>query len=594
MAWWWVRMLLALCLASWLLPAGAQPVRLGVLAWLGEDRAAAQWAPLLDALASRLPAHSLHARYLDLDAMDTAVARGELDFVITNPGHYVALEARHGVSRIATQQIAAGHDSAHAVAATVIVPATDSTRRRLADLRDARLAMVTPQAFGGYQVIWGELKRAGVDPETGALTLRPTGYPMTRVVDALRAGQADAGVLRACLLEALQRAGQVRPGEFRVLSPQHHAGEPCQRSSPIYPGWAFAAAHDTPPALSRAVLLALLALPDTDDVTRWGVPADYHPVHDMLRELQIPPYDFLRQHRLENQVRRYWPWAAGVVALLLAWLAYTVRVEALVQRRTRELSAALTARDQLAERVHAHQREMDHLSRLSVLGELSGSLAHELNQPLATIGNYARSLKRRQANGQLDAAALIRAADEIASESERAAGVLAGIREFARKRARVREPHALATLTERSLSLFRGMLAHAPAITWQCSAEAAEAQVLADPLQIQQVLLNLLKNACDAQQAAGREQMPIVVSLQRDGARLALAVRDHGNGLDLEAQGRLFEPFFTTKPDGLGLGLSICKTIAEAHGGELSADIPADGPGLCLWLRLPCLENPPA
>ena len=98
----------------------------------------------------------------------------------------------------------------------------------------------------------------------------------------------------------------------------------------------------------------------------------------------------------------------------------------------------------------------------------------------------------------------------------------------------------------------------------------------------------------DMQQAAGREQMPIVVSLQRDGARLALAVRDHGNGLDLEAQGRLFEPFFTTKPDGLGLGLSICKTIAEAHGGELSADIPADGPGLCLWLRLPCLENPPA
>ncbi|HNX71861.1 sensor histidine kinase, partial [Rivihabitans pingtungensis] len=176
----------------------------------------------------------------------------------------------------------------------------------------------------------------------------------------------------------------------------------------------------------------------------------------------------------------------------------------------------------------------------------------------------------------------------------RAAGVLAGIREFARKRARVREPHALAKLTERSLSLFRGMLAQAPAITWQCSAEAADALVLADPLQIQQVLLNLLKNACDAQQAAGREQMPIVVSLQRDGARLALAVRDHGDGLDPEAQRRLFEPFFTTKPDGLGLGLSICKTIAEAHGGELSADTPADGPGLCLWLRLPCLENPPA
>ena len=594
MAWWWVRMLLALCLASWLPPAWAQPVRLGVLAWLGEDRAAAQWAPLASALTARLPEHPVYARYLDLDAMNAAVARGELDFIITNPGHYVALEARHGVSRIATQTIAPGQDSAHAVSAAVIVPARRVELHRLADLHHARLAVVAAQAFGGYQVVWAELKRAGVDPEAGGLTLTPTGYPMTRVIDRLRQGQADAGVIRGCLLEALQRTGQVRADEFRVLSPQQHPGEPCQRSSPIYPGWAFAATHDTPPALSRAVLLALLSLPGEDDVTRWGVPADYHPVHDMLRMLQIAPYDFLREHRLEAQVRRYWPWAALTLTLLLTWLAYTLRVEALVQRRTRELSAALVARDQLAEQALIHQREMDHLSRLSVLGELSGSLAHELNQPLATIGNYARSLKRRQAKGQLDAAALIRATDEIASESERAAGVLAGIREFARKRARVREPHALAKLTERSLSLFRGMLVQAPAITWQCAAEAADAQVLADPLQIQQVLLNLLKNACDAQQAAGRDLMPIVVSLQRDGTRLALMVRDHGNGLDPEVQGRLFEPFFTTKPDGLGLGLSICKTIAEAHGGELSADTPVDGPGLCLWLHLPCLENSPA
>lgn len=591
MAWRLARAWLALCLAGWLLPASAQPVRLGVLAWLGEDRAAAQWAPLVGALAARLPEHTLYARYLDLDAMNAAVARGELDFVITNPGHYVVLEARHGVSRIATQTIAPGQDSAHAVSAAVIVPARQTGLRSLADLRHARLAVVAPQAFGGYQIIWAELKRAGVDPEAGGLTLYPTGYPMTRVIDRLRQGQADAGVIRGCLLEALQRAGQVRADEFRVLSPQQHPGEPCQRSSPIYPGWAFAAAHHTPPTLSRTVLLALLSLPGKDDVTRWGVPADYHPVHDMLRMLQIAPYDFLREHRLEAQVRRYWPWAALTLTLLLAWLAYTLRVEALVQRRTRELSAALVARDQLAEQALTQQREMDHLSRLSVLGELSGSLAHELNQPLATIGNYARSLKRRQANGQLDAAALARAADEIASESERAAGILAGIREFARKRARVREPHVLAELTERSLSLFRGMLAQAPAITWQCAADAADVQVLADPLQIQQVLLNLLKNASDAQHTAGRGLTPIEVSLRRDGARLVLAVRDHGDGLDAETQKRLFEPFFTTKPDGLGLGLSICKTIAEAHGGELSADAPADGPGLCLWLRLPCLEN---
>ena len=143
MAWWWVRMLLA---CAW--PAGSCPQgrsRCGWGCWPGWARTAPprngrrcwmRWP----AGCRHIPC--THAIWIWMPW--TPPWRGELDFVITSPGHYVALEARHGVSRIATQQIAAGHDSAHAVAATVIVPATDSTRRRLADLRDARLAMVTP------------------------------------------------------------------------------------------------------------------------------------------------------------------------------------------------------------------------------------------------------------------------------------------------------------------------------------------------------------------------------------------------------------------------------------------------------------------
>ena len=168
--------------------------------------------------------------------------------------------------------------------------------------------------------------------------------------------------------------------------------------------------------------------------------------------------------------------------------------------------------------------------------------------------------------------------------------MLAGIREFAASAHGCAAP-SLATLTSGHSACFAACWRTRRPSPWQCSAEAAEAQVLADPLQIQQVLLNLLKNACDAQQAAGREQMPIVVSLQRDGARLALAVRDHGNGLDLEAQGRLFEPFSPPSPMALAWVCRFAKPLPKRTAAS-SADIPADGPGLCLWLRLPCLENP--
>ena len=577
--------LLLLCLP---LVAGAADIRIGILAWQGEDDAESQWRPLVGALQAALPKHRLLPVYYDLAHMEHAVAAKEADFVVTNPGHYVALEARHGVTRIATQVIDPGQDSQHTVGSAVIVRSERGELKRLEDLKGLRLAAVSPEAFGGYQVVWAELKRRGLDPEGGAVTARFTGYPMTRVIEAVARGEADAGAVRSCLLERLEREGRIPAGRYRVLSPKA-VGSPCQSSSPVYPGWAFAAARQTSPELAREVLVSLLALPRAQTGQTWGVPADYHPVHEMLRELQVMPYDFLREHRLEALARRYWPAAAGIAAFLLLWLFYTLRVEVLVQRRTRELSQALEARDRLAESIQAHRQQMEHLSRLSILGELSGTLAHEINQPLAAIGNYARSLTRRLERGSLSPEATAQAAAEIASESDRAAAIVAGIRDFARKRARVRERCALPALVTDAVRLFCGMVAQAPAVDIVDRLPAGQVDIVADPLQIQEVLLNLLKNALDAQRAAGGATTPIVVTLEADAEpdRVAVAVRDHGGGATPEELARLFEPFFTTKADGLGLGLSICQTIVETHGGTLAAHTPADGPGLAVRFTLP-------
>lgn len=567
----------------------AEALRIGVLAWQGEEEAQTQWQPLVAALQRALPQHQVQASYHDLANLEQALAERQLDFVVTNPGHYVALEARRGVTRIATQIIEPGQDSAHTVGSAVIVRADRSHLQRLEDLRGQRLAAVSADAFGGYQVVWAELKRRDIDPEDGDPRTLFTGYPQTRVIAAIDNGEADAGAIRSCLLERLVREGRVPVGRYRVLSPLDSQA-PCQSSSSVYPGWAFAAASPTSQALARELLIALLSLPRAQTGQTWGVPADYHPVHEMLRELQVTPYDFLREHRLESQIRRYWPAAAALALLLALWLVYTLRVEVLVQRRTRELSAALAARDQLAESIQAHRQQMEHLSRLSILGELSGSLAHEMNQPLATIGNYARSLTRRLERGQLSPEATAQAASEIASESERAAGILAGIRAFARKRARVRELCQLPDLLQGAIRLFRGMVAQAPQVVIEDRRSANAPALLVDPLQIQQVLLNLLKNALDAQREAGRGDAPLHITVDTDDAspqQVAISVRDHGTGIAEPERAHLFEAFFTTKADGMGLGLSICKTIIETHGGTLECHDPIDGHGLVLRFTLP-------
>ena len=272
------------------------------------------------------------------------------------------------------------------------------------------------------------------------------------------AGTADAGVLRTCLLERLERDGSVPRGRLRVLSPQAQSAT-CRSTSRLYPGWAFAAASGTPPELTRKVLFALLSLPPDANGQAWTVPADYHPVHELFRQLQIGPYAFLRETRWAYLAHRYWPWAAGLAILLVLWGFYTLHVEHLVQRRTRELTAVLAERQSLEERVRSGQQQMEHLSRLSILGELAGTLAHELNQPLAAIGNYARSLLRRQERGKLSDEALRQAAEEIANESERAAGILGGIRSFARKRNIVREARDIADLVGEAKSIIDKMAA---------------------------------------------------------------------------------------------------------------------------------------
>ena len=190
-------------------------------------------------------------------------------------------------------------------------------------------------------------------------------------------------------------------------------------------------------------------------------------------------------------------------------------------------------------------------------------------------------------NGRLTDAAVREASTEIAGQAERAAGILGRIRSFARKRATLRERRVLPDLVREAVTLFLGMLSCRPEIEVEAGT-SADYVVDVDPLQIQQVVLNLLKNGLDAMQHLPETERRMDIVMDQVGHVLRVAVRDFGHGLAPEARQQLFEPFFTTKPDGLGLGLSICTTIVEAHGGRLSAQAPSEGPGLVISFTLPC------
>lgn len=576
---------LALLLQASLADASnASTVRIGVLAYKGAEAVQEDWSYVRNWLATTIPDHRFILLDFDQSGLTRAVQERTIDFVITNSGHYFALENSDGVSRIATIESPWALSPRQSIGSAIVVR-NDARLHTLADLAGKHVLAVGPDAFGGYQIAARELLEAGVDPEHDLADLQFAGFPVQKIVHEVRAGRADAGIIRTCLLEQMIRSGEIGAGELRVLAPIDTRGFQCQTSSRLYPDWPFAALGHTPTELSKRIAIALLAMPRTADGYSWTIPSDYQIVGELFRELKIGPYAYLRQWTFEGVLRRYWGWMLLILALLVVWAVHTVRVEHLVSQRTRELRDAQEEQQRMTEEARMRQTTLDHTARLAILGEMASAIAHELNQPLAAIRNFARGMARRITAGRLEPAPLLDGTGEIVTQSERAASIIRNIRAFAQKRTSEQKSVDLIAVLGEAIALFTGTHPQARVI-WQPEA-TQPAKVMVDPVKIQQVMLNLLKNALDAQQTAGHAQEPIEVRFRAEASTYLITVRDAGCGLKPEQFAHLFEPFFTTKPEGLGLGLSLSKGIIESMGGTLSAMANDDNAGLAVWFSLP-------
>lgn len=242
----------------------------------------------------------------------------------------------------------------------------------------------------------------------------------------------------------------------------------------------------------------------------------------------------------------------------------------------------------------AQIRERRHLdtlvrqARLTMLGEVASALAHQLNQPLAAVASYQAGIKRMlERQGQTPASVLD--ALTLSNEQVEAAGqVVQRIRGFLTRHAPQRENTDLTAVINRALHLLRHDLQQRGIkIEWQMPAHPNT--VWADPVLLEQVLINLVRNAADALQ--GHAQPTIHLEIQATAQGCTVSVSDNGPGLQGQDIDALANPFYTTKPDGMGMGLSICRSIIEAHHGALNAQDLAQG-GACLSFTLPCTDTP--
>jgi len=758
-------------------------VQIGVLSYRGDEKAINRWSATVDYLTKNIPGYRFQLQPLDLSEMSKAVAQDQVQFILTNPGNYVELESRYGISRIATMQSLRSGNISTRFGAVIISKASNSSIKTLEDLEGKSFMAVSPQAFGGFQMAWRELAEHGIDPFRDFSVLEFVGFPQDQVALAVYEGRVDAATIRSETLVRMVEAGWFKLSDFRILNQQYIEGYDIPLSTRLYPEWPFAKNKNTSRELATKVTLALLAMPIdhpaavNSRTAGWTVPLDYSPVHALMQELQIGPYEVLRETSLSAIAKKYALWlltAAVIVVLLFILIVYISNTnrrlretdrnlrneiaerkqseaklaeykDTLEQRviaRTNELELAnkslqqsqitlhklvditsaprltheekltklletgreyyqtavanlaslnsldrrsctiagqeelitnlqgplnkpcihtllnqpdstldipdLTATDHeqsgclhkpfksyLATAVYVkgtphcilefadtkvradyythwdhnilevmaqwigseiekqdaieekqrHQSELARVGRMSIMGEMAAGLAHELNQPLTGAINYSSGCLRRLQQGDYDKDKLIQGLERAVEGATLAADIIRHLREFVQKGHSQRK---LTSLNEVVLNIvdlvYVEIKRHQSSVVLNLSDKLP--QLTANAVQLEQVVLNFIRNGLDAMEHTKPAKRKLIIHTEAVNGNLKLSVTDNGHGIPPESEAKLFDAFYTTKPDGMGMGLSISRSIIEAHNGIISARNTTDA-GACFSFEIP-------
>lgn len=548
-----------------------RPMRIAIEEHVGLEHDAEMVTATKEYLRRIFGSANVSVYYLSYRDLSSAVRTGQVDFFVSGSAFFALEQSMGGVEQLAALWPSQSENPASVTASVIFrkhVPERPKASDSFVGIAEHDLVAMEPETLGGWLAAAGEIVRHQKMSYDNLLErVQFLGRIPTHVTDVVKADPTVIGVLPACELEAMERAGEISLSDFEIIRPKATDGLACAHSTEVYPGRVFGAVAGIDPTLKKAMTAVLLGMSGLKYGAEWALPVTNRSVYDLFYTLKIGPYQDLASWSFQRFVREH----GEVIALLLLMafliLSYTTSLSILVRRRTKDLRAALHERDRIEAEAAQSRQHISNLERTGIVGQMSTIIAHELKQPLGAITNYGNGLLRRLSRGDVEKEKLEQALKEMVIQAERASKIVERVRSYAKHDYPPRKVDDLSIIIENAIQTFRrSRTTDAELIVRMHSHSMAEV----DSWEIELVILNLLKNAADA--ISGVKDPKIEVCLIPDGdTRWILTVADNGPYLSDEQLSRFFKPLQTSKgAAGMGLGLSIVANIAERHAGNIT------------------------
>ena len=512
----------------------------------------------------------LVTRMVSIEELDEAVATGKADIVIAGAAIY-RRHVQNGMRDIATLVTPLQPDPDHAVGGLIVTRRDRTDLNTLEDLQGKTLGVNHPVGFQGILCLKKDIADAGYDPDRFFGNIIYYGLDPRPRIEALLRKEVDAITLNVCYIERQAQQGNDLLEKLRPVAERARSETHCRASTHLYPNWSLLVSPNLDAATIVRIASAVHTMPAEPDGHQWTIASDFSMADALYKTLKMGPYSYLRSWTLERVWQQYGLLIAILLAALVVEILHHWRTRRLVDLRTRQLQQALQRQKELSKAAQQATQRYESARRIATVSQMSSLVAHELSQPLAGILLYCNGLRQLiQQKAQMhnfSSELLEQALDKIQARALKARDIVQAVRSYSKSSQSARTVMDLRDLVRNCVDeIVRSKGIPAEMISMKLPKETIP--VFGNALELQLALSNLLRNSLEATSAVKKPHIDVKLA-SAHGLSARLCVSDNGPAVPDCVFKKISQPLYSLKDEGLGLGLSIVRGIAEGHLGQL-------------------------